>query len=208
MGYGYYLRKHKRHALRLVSQQQLDADYALLEQLHALMQEVGMRPGLKELEENLGYIYFSDEYVYHGFTPQKLESLYAIRDGDLETLRRLHKEGHGMYGYKRINVRLAIKYGHANIVEYLVDNRWINCDLNEAIGQLASPQTFRALENLTRRPLKDGRTLPGYFHNLSVLDRQDILRHTFKCSYEDKGEFSFYGLDNWRLRGFLSPRHI
>ena len=202
-GYNRYCYSHKRHALRLLSQQQLDANYSLLEQLNEMMNDVDMHRGITELEENEGYLYYphghmctrdiiaSDEngVLYHRFTPQMLDSLYAIKAGDLKQLKRLHSESHGMGGYKMINVRLAIKYGHVNIVNYLLDDKWVNGNLIKAIGQLASPHTYQALQKTIH------------------LNDQDVCYHTFKFyDYNSlNGELYFSGLDNLKLRGYLSP---
>ena len=200
MGYRDYLRRHKWYAQRLLSKEQMQEDYERLQRLQKLMIDVGMGVSIQELEENQGY-WYSEGELSHRFTAEKLKSLEAIRDGDLEELVRLHEEGHAMYGYKQINIRLAVKYGRLNIIEYLVGNQWINRDLNVIVGQLASPETFKALEYLTRRHLENERTLRGWYCNLAVLDKYNILAHTFKHRYEHNGEF--YGNDNYRLRNAL-----
>jgi hypothetical protein len=142
--------KYTTRAISTFSKEKIKKDHELLVKLKSLMKSVDYNRGITELEENLGYATrrdndYIEEQVYHEFTEKNLESLYAICDGNLPLFKRLHKKGHFMGHYKKINILLAFKYGHVEIIYYLVKNNLINSDINCAIGQLASPSTFDKL---------------------------------------------------------------
>jgi hypothetical protein len=200
-----------------------EEDNNRIKELYNLMNKVDMNPNIQELTKNVGCYYNGKEMVYR-FTNKQLASLYAIYRGDIRLYKRLHEEGYLMGAYKKINISLAVKYGHIDIIYYLVRNKLLNTKLNNIIGQLCSPNTFdkllydghlfgdgksvhKFIFNNSIYPLiinSNGVILYDYYADLCVLNIKSIIESTKQFSYEDNGKKHLYGIDNSVLRNYIT----
>tara|TARA_B100001059_G_scaffold145684_1_gene145654 strand:- start:61 stop:666 length:606 start_codon:yes stop_codon:yes gene_type:complete len=188
---------HEIPSKRLLSAQEIAHNRNLLVQLHSLMESVDMAPPFTELEENLGYRYNIKTGCRHLFTQGMLDSLLAIKNRNLTRLTQLHANGHVMRAYSAINARLAVLYDSVVILLYLIEERMVNRDLNEIVGQLATVSTLKALPKyLFDRDVKN--------RGLTLLDADEIMRHTHQKSYEHNGSQRLYGIDNYTLREYIT----
>jgi len=195
---------HEIPSKRLLSAEEIAHNHNLLTQLHALMESVGIAPPFTELEENLGYRYDIKTGCRHLFTQGMLDSLLAIKNRNLSRLKQLHTNGHVMWAYSVINARLAVLYDSVAILLYLVDKRMVNRDLNEIVGQLATESTLKALPKYLFEHDEKNSTEAQFYSDLTVLDLNEIMHNTHQKSYEHKGSQRFYGIDNYKLREYIT----
>ena len=104
-GYNYYLREHKSHALRMISESDVEYYMNILRRFAEYM-DCTSPNFLEELEENLGW-YYSEPTITHRLKAENLEFLEAIAKGDIEKMQDLHKRGFGVYCYKFVNLHVA-----------------------------------------------------------------------------------------------------
>jgi hypothetical protein len=174
-----------------------EEDNNRIKELYNLMNKVDMNPNIQELKKNIGCYYNGKEMVYR-FTNKKLMSLYAICRGDIRLYKKLHKEGNSMDAYKKINISLAVKYGHVDIIYYLVINKLINRDLNNIIGQICSPKTFEKLlddgylfkkkkigSSKLRENKRQGIYTPNIFEDINNKDSVNLNGEKLSEYYED-----------------------
>ena len=192
---------HEIPSKRLLSDEEIAHNHNLLTQLHALMESVDMTPPFAELEENLGYRYNIKTGCQHLFTQGMLDSLLAIKNRNLSLLKQLHANSHVMWAYSALNARLAVLHDSVAILLYLVDKKMVNRDLNEIVGQLASESTLKALPKYL---FEHDEKTSGEYTGLTLLDFDEIMRNTHQKSYEHKGSQHFYGIDNYKLREYIT----
>ena len=139
MGKYWHIARNKAHNTLSVSE--VCENLKLLVRFNDFLKEVNMGRSLEELEENEGYRDFSDN-LNHLLKHTHIQVLEAIVQNDLATLQHLYKKGITVECYKAVNIRLAITYGHIDVMRFLIQTKQINSDISEAIGELASPKTF------------------------------------------------------------------
>jgi len=110
----------KEKARNTLSKSKFELNNYILKEVSEFLKDVKMCSSFEELEENLGYRYDKKEdKVRFLVSYEELEVLYAIKEGDIDKLKELNNKGIYFGAYNEVNVRLAIKYGHLDIIDYL-----------------------------------------------------------------------------------------
>ncbi len=164
MGYSAELQfKAKNIAKKKLSDKILDLNEYLLNKVHELFEKAEMNIRIEELHENLGYRYDErTDTITFGITIEELLILESIRDGNLIKLKKLNDNGHFFGAYKRINLQLACKFGHLEIIDYLINSKQINVyDINDIFGKVSN---IGLLKNMFQKGIIDN------------LDIDDILK--------------------------------
>lgn len=99
-----------------------------------------------------------------------IECLRCIEAGALQRLKCRNEAGFTWQSYKFLMMELCIVYKRWDILQYLIVSKQINRDIDEAIGRLATDDSWKCLP---RRELVDGTTLHGFYHNLTCISRLD-----------------------------------
>ena len=146
----------------------------LIIKLHVLMNSVDYSRGIAELNENLG----------DSFTSKNMEFLDAILDENLDKVKRLHEDGHGMEAYKQLNLRLAVGMSNIDILYWLFEHGYVNRSVEHIVGQLACTAFYDLLKR----------------DNRFDLDDDEIIKCTHDSNYESRGRIRWYGRDNNVLR--------
>lgn len=89
--------------------------------------------------------FISYEHMYKNLIPklkqEHIEIFDSIKNGDLSKLKQLNESNHINY-YKEITIRLAIKYEHIDILDYLIEIKYLNRNLGDIVAELCSPIFF------------------------------------------------------------------
>ena len=147
-GYNRYCSMHKSYAREMVTQKEQEYNLLLLKHFDLYLQHVNMYCDIETLQEQQGYRYNEHtNEIKHLFTPKMIDVLESICSGDLETLKKLNKEEKVYVGcHKDINVRLAIKYNQIEIINYLIETKQVNRDMDRSVGELGNIELFNNLK--------------------------------------------------------------
>ena len=147
-GYNYYLRKHKSHALRMISERNIQYYMNILRRFAEYM-DCTSPTFLEELEENLGWYYDNlNHSITHRLKAENLEFLEAIAKGDIEKLQDLHKRGFGVDCYKFVNLYVAFKNKQAKSVAWLRDSKYVNRPIIDYVCKVEDIDFFKELEKV------------------------------------------------------------
>ena len=136
----------KKYAVRTLKDGEIKLNHNLIQVVYKLMKSVNMLVSMNELEQTVGY-YRVNGFLHHRLKPLHVESLLAIVHGDLKKLKQIHSKKRGMMHYKDLNIRLAVKYEHMHIINYLAyTGCWINRDMNHSVADCASLEMIKKFE--------------------------------------------------------------
>lgn len=139
-GYRRYLRDHYWACQNHVSKKEMESKYQLIVKLKNYMDMVDYSHELTELQENLGWRWYHPQddptKIHHHLRYEHISILNAIENGNLMELKTLNNEGNYIGFYKQIMIRLAVKFKHIDIINYLLNTNQLNVSLSEVIGKL------------------------------------------------------------------------
>ena len=152
-------------------------------------QEIKMVDPIKE--KNFDYIfscirdvnmeYQSKEYVKKRIYDDS-NDLKKIVDclitNNVESMKKLNEKGIKFGHFKEFNARMAIYYGNADMLIYLIESKQINRDLNICLGQLATREFLKQLyqKGLFNNKNTYGSSLARWFQELSNIHLDEITR--------------------------------
>lgn len=128
--------------------------------------------------------------------PEHIQILESIKLGDLEKLKELNKT-HRIGCYKDIQLRLAVKYEHINIICYLVNYRYYNIKhaglsgLMQIIAENGSPNIFDQVINIYKKFI-----LNDDFKEHEPINPQNYTVYDF---YQQQNIIDFEYLFKWAL---------
>tara|TARA_Y100000996_G_scaffold409892_1_gene391316 strand:- start:725 stop:1360 length:636 start_codon:yes stop_codon:yes gene_type:complete len=184
------IEKAKEKVRNTLSKSKFELNNYILKEVAKFLKDVKMCSNFEELEENIGYKYDKKEdKVSFGVSYEELEVLKAIKKGDIDKLKELNNEGIYFGAYLEVNVRLAIKYGHLDIIDYLIESRQINRDLNNSLALVADENLLKKMYSngyFNKKNLSSNKSseLREFYESLSILDLSEILRKSHSdCEY-------------------------
>lgn len=173
----------KNIAREKLSKEEFEFNENLLKQVDELFKDGCMHTSFEELEENLGYSYDEDtDTVRFRITKEKAEALESIKQGNLHRLKELNDNGHKFGHYCVINAKLACKYGHIDIIEYLINSKQLNRDLNAILAEVSNVDLLKKMyqrgyfNNNNNNNLEFNLSLLEYYKSLSILNISKILK--------------------------------
>lgn len=97
----------------------------------------------KEVNYLISYEHFNKNIISN-LKQDHIDILYNIKIGNLDKLKELHEFTYINY-HKELPIRLAIKYEHLDILDYLIEIKYLNRNLSDIIAELCSPLFFNKI---------------------------------------------------------------
>jgi len=116
---------------------------------------------IREFKKNINF-----NNKYHDLTILK-----AIERNNLGYIKFRNDEGYSWQCYKSLIMDLCIYFKRYEILNYLIETKQTNSNINESIAKLSKDESWKKIIN--RKDKKDN-SLASWYHNMTCISEEEI----------------------------------